>query len=114
MADSETPQRASMFRSEGENLDAKGFKMTPKSPLGREERDKLDQVALETGFKSGSSVSGNPSNNRRKTVVRDKQLNIKVTGAEADRFYALVNEQGVPLGVIFAQALSALEDKLGK
>jgi hypothetical protein len=48
---------------------------------------------------------------RRKTFVRPKQLNLKVTECEADRFYALANEQGLSLGAVFAQALLALEEK---
>jgi hypothetical protein len=48
---------------------------------------------------------------RRKTVVRPKQLNLKVTESEADRFYALANAQGLSLGAVFAQALLALEEK---
>lgn len=45
---------------------------------------------------------------RRYTTGRNRQINIKATSETIDRFYRLADEQGVPLGALFEQALDAL------
>ncbi len=115
MPEAEQPpvKRASIFSANKPTAADEGFRTVPKEALGADERAQLARVAEATGFSGRDVGAGQGAQRRRKTVVRDKQLNIKVTESEADRFYAMVNRQGLPLGVVFAQAISALEEKLG-
>lgn len=45
---------------------------------------------------------------RRRVTGRNQQLNVKVTAAVAEQFYAMADELDVPLGALLERALAAL------
>jgi hypothetical protein len=108
------PQRASIFDDELD-LDLSSF--TPRGAGNeRPDKDALRTVAEARGFSSREPLAPapipEPQLQRRYRTGRNRQLNLKVTDDSLRRFYALADAQGLVLGEVFEQAVSALETAL--
>ncbi|MDI7776648.1 stability/partitioning determinant [Asticcacaulis sp. EMRT-3] len=108
-------QRASIF-DDDLDLDLSAF--APRRPENvKPDKEALRTVAESRGFSSREPVSAPPAApepqlQRRYRTGRNRQLNLKVTDEALRRFYALADAQGLVLGEVFEQAVSALEDAL--
>ncbi|MBP0447732.1 hypothetical protein J8J14_23555 [Roseomonas sp. SSH11] len=106
-------ERAKLFSSE-DDLDLSGF--APKSPARPEE---VRGVAEGAGFRSREPSTQQPEpaatagparrDPRRYRTGRNVQLNLKVRQEDMDAFYRLADESGDVLGMVFADAVAALQ-----
>jgi hypothetical protein len=119
------PRRIDPFASMDLDLDLSGI--APASPA--QVRPKPDKAATRAaaermGFTSREPASSPaiaapaqpdpapPRAQRRHTTGRNRQLNLKVTEDALSRFYTLAERHKLVLGEAFAQAVTALEEKL--
>jgi hypothetical protein len=117
---------------------ASEFAPTPKLKAKPVEPAVIEQLAADNGFPSRQAVSApasaplpavrTPAREeptdakamseaprlamRRYTTGRNRQLNLKVSDVTMRRFYDLADAQGVPLALLFEQAVQALETAL--
>lgn len=124
--------RASIFDDEEEDLDVSGFQPAA-APRPRDPQTvaAVRQTAEAKGFVSREALappaaaSLQPSlapsvaqpipqeaRLRRRRTGRDKQLNLKVTEASLNQFYAIADARGWGLGEAFEHALAALAAEL--
>lgn len=106
-------ERARLFGGD-DDLDLSAF--TPK-PAARPEE--VRGVAESAGFRSrepvatqhSPKVAGEPTRReqRRYRTGRNVQLNLKVRQEDLDAFYRLADESGEVLGLVFADAIAALQ-----
>jgi len=124
--------RASIF--EDDDLDLSAFAPRPKdtpTPVNKEAIRKVAETrgfqSREPGIKSAQAPVSDPLSSprmatkaivpqarppRRYVTGRNRQLNLKVTEAAADRFYALADANHWVLGEAFELAIEALEQQL--
>ncbi len=113
-----TSGRAKLF-DEDEDLDLSGFATRP--PARPEE---VRGVAEGAGFRSREPAANPPASSlasvparreqRRYRTGRNVQLNLKVRQEDLDAFYKLADESGEVLGVVFANAVAALQRERAK
>jgi hypothetical protein len=124
-------ERASIFSDDEDDLDVAGFKAAAAPrPRDPEAVAAVRQTAEARGFVSreatAPAVAPKPvviatpaaepiaqeARLRRRRTGRDKQLNVKVTDACLNQFYALADANSWGLGETFERALAALEGQL--
>jgi len=101
--------RLNPFADLGAPLQAFTVKPKKDRPLAEEA---LARIAEENNFPSRQAprIQREPRRKRRVyTTGRNRQFNIKATPETVDRFYKMADERRVALGVLFEQALDALE-----
>jgi hypothetical protein len=108
-----TGERAKLFDGD-DDLDLSGF--APRPPARPEE---VRGVAEGVGFRSrepsiarsDSAAASSPPRReqRRYRTGRNVQLNLKVRQEDLDAFYRLADESGDVLGLVFADAVAALQ-----
>lgn len=93
------------------------FDVKPKAPKP-DMANHIEQLAKDNNFPSRQAsraatveVKTAPKRRRTHTTGRNQQLNIKVTVATVERFYALADKKGIPLCELLEQALDALDLK---
>ncbi|WP_458098107.1 hypothetical protein [Roseomonas sp. WA12] len=106
-------ERAKLFGGD-DDLDLSGF--TPKPPARPEE---VRGVAEGAGFRSREPLAAqnklppvsDPARReqRRYRTGRNVQLNLKVRQEDLDAFYKLADDSGDVLGLVFADAVAALQ-----
>ncbi|MEP6647972.1 MAG: stability/partitioning determinant [Saprospiraceae bacterium] len=110
-----TAERASMFGDD--DLDLSAFQAAPAGERPKISKDAIRTAAAERGFISREPEADlplpAPARQRRYTTGRNRQLNLKVTEAALQRFYALADQQGWVLGETFEMAVNALAAKIG-
>ena len=121
--------RASIFDSDEDDFDVAGFEpAAAPRPRDPDSVAAVRQTAEARGFSSREAAPvahSKPSplatasepiaqevRLRRRRTGRDKQLNLKVTDACLQRFYALADGNGWVLGEAFEHAIAALEAEL--
>jgi hypothetical protein len=108
-----TSERAKLFGGD-DDLDLSGF--TPRPPARPEE---VRGVAEGAGFRSREPsaaqeklpAASDPTRReqRRYRTGRNVQLNLKVRQEDLDAFYKLADDSGDVLGLVFADAVAALQ-----
>ncbi len=106
-----TAERASMFADD--DLDLSEFHPTAKAAdRPKISKEGIRRSATERGFTSREPSIDPPipapARQRRYTTGRNRQLNLKVTEAALQRFYALADREGWVLGEAFEKAVNAL------
>ena len=121
--------RASIFETEEDDLDVAGFQpAAAPRPRDPDAVAAVRQTAESRGFASREATAApqpkpaspapmsepipQEARVRRYRTGRDKQLNLKVTDACLQRFYALADGHGWVLGEAFERAVAALEAEL--
>ena len=121
--------RAAIFESDEDDIDVAGFKpAAAPRPRDPDAVAAVRQTAEAKGLSSREAApvpQSKPSPSaaasepiaqearlRRRRTGRDKQLNLKVTDACLQRFYALADGNGWVLGEAFEHAIAALEAEL--
>ncbi|WP_158912739.1 stability/partitioning determinant [Caulobacter sp. S45] len=123
-------ERASIFSDDEDDLDVAGFKPAA-APRPRDPQAvaAVRQTAESRGFVSREAAPAaaprpvaiaapaaepiaQEARLRRRRTGRDKQLNVKVTDACLNQFYALADANGWGLGETFERALAALEGQI--
>jgi hypothetical protein len=78
------------------------------------EKEAVDRIADDNNFPSRQAARP-PKEPRRKrrayTTGRNRQFNIKASGATIERYYKMADEREVPLCALLELALDALEKK---
>jgi hypothetical protein len=101
--------RVNAFADLNTSLPAFTVKPRKEKPFAEEA---ISRMAEENNFPSRQApkAAREPRRKRRVyTTGRNRQFNIKATADTVDRFYRMADERKVALGVLFEQALDALE-----
>jgi hypothetical protein len=88
-------------------------KRKPEAPV---EKEAVDRIADDNNFPSRQAAKP-PKEPRRKrrtyTTGRNRQFNVKASGATIERYYKMADERAVPLCELLELALDALETAKG-